>query len=406
LLSKGITMVKRVGLLLVLLVGAACSSSVPPPPTPALPLPTPAPALRPAPTSAPTLVSTPIPAPTPTPQFLNLEERIPYIHPTGVFSIEVPLDWSMQENSVTGTFNVIWTDPGETGAMVVDLYKMPESLSPEELIHYLQDYLLRQGGDETEVLLEEPVPREDGSVRMGWSLVSTLPDGTALDWNIRGISLAEQHDDVVALLTIGVPQEQYDTLFEPMNAVVASFGVDSMVEFEHLSGVDHPSLAMLEGVEFGELESYTDPSGRFALDVPSAWEQREAGPPEQPLVFWTDQTGNGTLAVMLVAVPAELKVEELTQALQTFIREGVGANPEFSMQSPTLQGGESVRISWSYAEELSGIKDMMQGESIIKQRGQSVALLTIGVPQWQFDSVEEQINAIIASYTILAPVDE
>jgi hypothetical protein len=181
----------------------ACSSAPPtllptstPPPTetPATALPTaiPQPTEPPATSLPSTIEATP-----PALQPVVIGELTPYTYETGLFSIDIPTGWNIQDNSRPGEAIVLWTDPTENGLIVVDLFQETQPQSQAALVTLLTDYLENSFQSEPDFRIEEPRPQTDGSLLLVWSYTAEASGG--IQTTLLGNSFIEQLEDKVSI---------------------------------------------------------------------------------------------------------------------------------------------------------------------------------------------------------------
>jgi hypothetical protein len=115
--------------------GSAAPTAVPTTePTQAVALPT----RTPRPTVAPARpTATPRPSPTTAGQsgqlaLVEIGSLKTYDHPSGVFKIDVPNNWTLQDNSSREELLLIWTDPTGNGAILVNIFEDSRSYSDSQ----------------------------------------------------------------------------------------------------------------------------------------------------------------------------------------------------------------------------------------------------------------------------------
>ncbi|HLF25573.1 MAG TPA: hypothetical protein VJG32_04505 [Anaerolineae bacterium] len=213
-----------------LLALVACSSASPPAlpttvPQPTEPPATALPTVVPQPTASPSATLPPTPAPTTlTLQPVVIGELTTYTYTTGLFSIGIPADWRITDNSRPGEAIVLWTDPTENGLIVVDVFQERQQQSEAELVQFLEDYLQDAFQSEPDFRLNEPIPQTDGSVLIVWSYTAEASGGITTP--LLGNSFIEQRDDKVSLLTTVVPEAQFETLRPATDTILNSYQLE------------------------------------------------------------------------------------------------------------------------------------------------------------------------------------
>jgi len=145
-----------------------------------------------------------------------------YNYETGLFTIDVPSNWSLQDNSKSGEAIVLWSEPNGNATVVVDIFEKQEKQTREELTNFLKDFLTRTFGNEDQFTIDDPSPQKDGSVLLVW----TYNDKQRGDLSVLGNSFIEQRGDKISILTTAVPEDQFDKLKPSTNKIINSYKID------------------------------------------------------------------------------------------------------------------------------------------------------------------------------------
>jgi hypothetical protein len=323
-----------------------------------------------------------------------------YSYKTGIFSIDVPESWSSDDQSSATEVLVRFSDEKNNGVVLVDLFEMAEEQSEEQLTKILNDYLDQTYTKQPEFSRDDPATQSDGSVLVVWGYDVEVTGGKTT--RLLGNSFIEQRGNLISVLTLALPSEQFDALTEPINDVLNSYKIDTSVS---VSGEADPasetSSGTLKPVEIGELETYTYDTGLFSIDVPTSWTIKDNSKAGEAIVLWTDPTENGLIVVDLFESQEEKSSEQLIELLRDFLKNSFESEADFTMDEPKEQSDGSQLIVWSYTANASGdVKAKLLGNSFIEQRDNKISILTTVVPEDQFDTLKPETNTIINSYSI------
>ena len=72
-----------------------------------------------------------------------------YTHPSGLFSLEIPLGWELENNTQPGEVIILWFDPAQNASIGVDIFDAPEEELPVGLDEVLQFFLQGTFGKQT-----------------------------------------------------------------------------------------------------------------------------------------------------------------------------------------------------------------------------------------------------------------
>ncbi len=391
-------------LLLVAVLLAACGGETPTP-TPK-PEPSPAATATTEPTDEPTEAPTDMPTATPPAAeptennelaTVEIGTRANYTHPNGLFSIEVPAEWTLTNNSRDDEVIMIWTDPTNNALIGVDIFENNAAVTPEQLTAFLQDFLDNSFGDNLDFNTDPPAIQPDGSVQIAWGYVAQASNGVSAP--LIGNSFIDQRGNTISILTSLIPQAQFERLQEPVSTIINSYQVDPQVA---LNPDAPPAAGALQAVQIGDLQNYSHPSGVFSIDVPANWQLSDNSSADEIIQIWTDPTGNAFAGVNIFENENQASSAELATFLDTYLRETFADQENFLIEAPATLDDGSVLIVWGYeaATPVGNMRANLTGNSFIEQRGNQISILTLLVPQAQFDALIDQTNAIINSYRV------
>jgi hypothetical protein len=331
---------------------------------------------------------------------IDMDSPQTYTYKTGIFSIDIPESWASEDRSSPTEVLVRFTDETENGVVLVDLLESQETQTEEQLSKLLTDYLDREYTKQKNYSHDDPKPQSDGSVIVVWGYdVETTNGETA---RLLGNTFIEQRDNIVSVLTLALPSEQFDKLRSSVDDVLNSYKIDSTVAIAPADPTAETGASgTLQSVEIEDLETYTYESGLFSIDVPTNWTLKDNSKPGEAILLWSDPTENGLVVVNLFEMQGEQSAEELSKLLRDFLDSSFKSEQDFSMGDPKEQADGSQLIVWSYTANASGgVQARLLGNSFIEQRGNKISILTTAVPEDQFDTLKPKTNTIINSYTI------
>jgi hypothetical protein len=157
---------------------------------------------------------------------VDIGELETYSYKTGLFSIDVPKNWSLQDNSKPGEAILLWSEPSGNATIVVDLFEKKDKQTSEELTQFLKDFLNKTFGKEDKFTIDDPKTQKDGSVLLVWSYT----DKTRGDVSVLGNSFIEQRGDKISILSTVVPEEQFDQLLDKTNEIIQSYSIDESAD--------------------------------------------------------------------------------------------------------------------------------------------------------------------------------
>ena len=265
-----------------------------------------------------------------------------YTHGNDLFTIDVPTNWTLKDNSKPTEAIATWTDPNENAFMVVDIFEREKKQTKEELITFLKNYLDKTFGKQQDFVQEDA--QESGpSQLIVWTYTGEGTGGVKAE--LLANSFIKQKDNKVSLFTFVVPSDQFDRLQPDLDSILGSYTINSSVALNGDSGAT--ALPILQ-VELGDLETYTYATGLFSIDVPKSWTLKDNSKPGEAILLWTDPTENGLVVVDILEKKEKQSSDEMVTFLQNFLNNSFKSEDDFSMDDPKEQSDGSQLIVWSY----------------------------------------------------------
>lgn len=176
-----------------------------------------------APTEAPTAFPTIVAAPG---EILPVEFGTlrTYEHPSGVFAIDIPENWSLQDNSKPDEIILVWTDPSQNGGVIVDIFEDETVYSEEELTDILRAFLDNSFGSQPEFDVDDPVTQNDGSILLVWTYLATANNDAEV--KLLGNSFIEQRGNKVSILSTLIPDEQFDDIVGNTDDIINTYVIN------------------------------------------------------------------------------------------------------------------------------------------------------------------------------------
>jgi len=155
-------------------------------------------------------------------------------HPQRLFSIDVPVGWSLQENANENTLVYIWTDAAENGLIILSITESQEALTQDDLVERATSFV-NIFKDEKDFSMDPPEKLRSGGVQIIWSYTAQASGG--VDAPLLANTFVYRDVDKVSLLTFGIPREQFDELKSPLDAILQSYVIDPAVPLSGDSSV-------------------------------------------------------------------------------------------------------------------------------------------------------------------------
>lgn len=184
------------------------------------------------PTIEPVAAVTALPAPSPSAVPPVAVEMLPlrtYPDPSESFRLLIPVGWESKPkvrspNEVAVQFLPPADQESYAAFIHINVVPMPVALSSTKLIDALKVSIVKNYGG-LGITLMDPIIQTDGSVHLEWLYGSV--SGTTTNPQSRGISWIWQADGQLAILSVAVPNAQYDELLDTITRIRQSCRVAS-----------------------------------------------------------------------------------------------------------------------------------------------------------------------------------
>ena len=145
-----------------------------------------------------------------------------YNHKSGWFKIAMPGNWKVTDKSAEGEVIVSLADPTENGIVVVRVSAPRTGYTQAQLAELLKSYVSERLGSFDGFMMGEKKSQRDGSLALYFKYNSII-DGKS--YKMYGDAFIEQHNGLIGVLALIMPQDQYDLKQKAAFEMVNSFRV-------------------------------------------------------------------------------------------------------------------------------------------------------------------------------------
>jgi hypothetical protein len=347
--------------LILAVLAVACGGGEPAPPPP-------------ADTPTPREAATPVP-PTPT-ETGALFEYKEYGHPSGAFSVEYPVDWTVDDRSRADTISVFWYPEEQYATASVFAASVAGIADAEDRIHDLIDeWMIDASAFATDPDYEElsRENQEDGSVLLRFRYTREgEPAEAGCFFEVR--------DSIFSSLCLSAKQERWGSMVAVLNHMF-----DSYVVATPTAGGPAPSYS-----------EYAHPSGVFRIEYPEGWTVEDLSTEGQDIyVSFSSESGAFVFAQLLDAGET-LNAQGMNDFINGVLGSGFGRAPGYQEVNRTVHSDGSVLVLFAYTAD--GIA--MNAGTAFHQRGTLVSMLTVGAPAQVFANYTADFDHAGNSYSI------
>jgi hypothetical protein len=320
--------------------------------------------------------ATPIP-PTSIPDEGDLPfEFTEYVDSSGVFSIDYPADWTVDDRSRADTISIFWYPEEMYASASLFLTQLTGVADPAGQIKSLIDeWMIDASAFATDPDYEE-LSREDqadGSVLLRFYYARE-------DEPAQAGCFFEVQESLFSALCLSGSEERWEELADVLDHMAYSL-------------VTTPPTA---GGEASTYTEYTHPSGVFDIEYPEGWTVEDLSTEGQTIFLSFSGETDGFIFAQLVDAGEVLSAEGLNDFANGILGSGFGQAPSFQEVSRQAQPDGSLMVLFTYLAD----GELMNAGTLFGQKGTLVSLLTVGAPAQLFDSLTPDFDHAVYSYTL------
>lgn len=153
-------------------------------------------------------------------------------------------------------------------------------------------------------------------------------------------------------------------------------------------------------IVFGPSRVYNHKSGWFSLSAPGNWSITDKSDDSEVVVSLADPTENGILVVRIYRPGKQYSPAELGALLKAFLNERLGSFDGFSMGEQKSQRDGSLGLYFKYDSVVQGVTYKMNGDAFIEQHNGLIAVLTLIMPQDQYEQKKKAAYEMVNSFRL------
>jgi tetratricopeptide (TPR) repeat protein len=145
-----------------------------------------------------------------------------YEHKSGWFAMSIPENWNVTDKSSEDEVIVSFADPTENAIVVVRVYSQTSGFTQSQLGESLRTFVNERMGSSDGYTAGDLRPQKDGSIGLSFKYNQLLQ---GKNYQMFGDAFIEQHNGLVGVLALVMPQEQYDAKKKEAYDLLNSFRV-------------------------------------------------------------------------------------------------------------------------------------------------------------------------------------
>ncbi|MFN3926130.1 MAG: hypothetical protein ACK4QL_02150 [Pseudanabaenaceae cyanobacterium] len=163
--------------------------------------------------------------------FTPINQLEKFTHKSGIFSMNVPTGWIVNDNLEGGKLVVTWVDPNKNSVISVEIFPTPADSKKEDLIKIDKQFIEQSFDIFPGFYMEEATTQPDGSSRIVWGYTYTRrqddQEKTARAVINRFLS---QQGKYTTIVSVGFMEQYFDQVKPQLSQIVNSFNLNPSVE--------------------------------------------------------------------------------------------------------------------------------------------------------------------------------
>ncbi len=308
-----------------------------------------------------------------------------YADDTGWFSLDVPANWTIHDESNGFARMIRILAPTEGVTLFVRTQLLDGSVDSRQSDTLLRAVIgMRFSGGKTLVRDAIHTASDDGRT-MRFSYEALTRSQRQL---IRGESVMRVHEKAyLTILAFTAPADVFDDLRAPMLAIFGTF-------VPHTQALDPNKL------EIDELRRYRHPGGLFEVNVPAHWLASDESTPGHLTVKFYDPAGRGGMAVEIARASPGTSLKSVQVIMLGNVHEAYGQMGQFRVMSSRELSNGVADATFGYQAQLRGMPVPMLGWCLLRREQGVVGTLRVLIPNATAARLWTHVIDIGAGFTV------
>lgn len=308
-----------------------------------------------------------------------------FTHPSGIFSIMMPENWSAQDGSNEDESVIYFLDPSKNSAIIARAVVLADNPDDDAIGQLLQTYVEDQFGRLKKYQAEDPKKMKNGDMGMGFSFSSNAGGKT---YTMYGDAYAFLNDSIASTLVFIASKDQYEDIREQAYEVLNSYKVNP------------DALQSGAGDDLiGELSLFKDKKGAFQILAPDGWEIKDQSKAGRSVVGFIQPDGKAELVVEVYKDTKTYKPTDLQKLVEAYVEDSYGKQPNLQV-SASEAAGASAKASATFDLEIGDDTIPMVAVLYVDKAPGALAYLRIAVPVSSLDAIKSKMDQIGDSYKL------
>jgi hypothetical protein len=310
-----------------------------------------------------------------------------FAHPSGLFTIQVPEDWSAQDSGTDDEAMTFFLDASKNAVIIARAVVADDNPDDDAIGLSLQSFVENQFGALRKYQASDPTRMKNGEMGMDFSFDVSSAGKT---YAMLGDAYSFLNETVLSTLVFISPKDQYEDIRDPAYDILNSYKV-----YPEAATSSAPAGDDL----IGELTLFEGPKGAFEILAPAGWEERDQSKAGQSVVGWVSPNADAELVVEVYKDSKSYKPADLEKLIEAYVEDSYGTQPKMAM-GETKSASNSAQTTATFDLEVGDKTIPMVAVLYVDKVPGAIAYMRIAVPVASLDAISSKMDEIGNSYKI------
>jgi hypothetical protein len=320
---------------------------------------------------------------------VSFKNSADYKHDSGLFTIQMPVDWQSKDISTEDDVHVAFIDPTQSAIFLARVVQPQQPLDEDGMIDFLSGYVRGQFGKERKYATNDVQDLGKGTFGTRFTFDARIGGKTR---SMVGDAFALQAGPLASTIVFITGADIYDQIQDDAYKVLTSYQI--------VPEAIGTNQTLPDDFDMSELVTFEHPSGAFKIDVPAAWEKIDKSEDAALLTGWVEPQGRGEVVVELVKVEKTFTRNQIRDMVAKYAENAYGDKPAFTAAKPKVHSNNVSSVLIALDRETDTETVRLVGLIYAWQTGDNVAFLRVLVPESRASEVAGQVDNIVNSFSV------
>jgi|GEM_PF-2629339 len=315
-----------------------------------------------------------------------------YEHDSGLFSIDVPENWTANDASTDTEAATYFLDPTKNALILARAVVVTDDPDDEAMANALKQYVETTFGKQKNYQAEDPKKLKNGDQAIGFSFDLNQSGKT---YRMFGDAFEFKTDVIASTLVFISPKDQYEKIKKQAYGVMNTYKANP-----DAATSTNASSATTQDDIIGELSLYQHPSGTFEIQVPASWDVKDQSKTGQAVVGFVEPNSKAEIVAEVYKTPKSFTATALRDAVTQYANASYGKQDNLQVSDAEDNGLGGAKTTCTFDMQVNGDTVSMVAVLYVDKVPGAISFLRLAVPADSIDSLQDKLDQIGASYKV------